>query len=84
MPEYQRHNGYTFFFYSNEGDLTQSPKVFVRSEGREAEFIISHDETPVLFVGRSLGFSAEELGSLRAVLAPGLKKIRSDWSYVFT
>jgi hypothetical protein len=84
MPEINTHEPYTFFFYSNEGELSLPPNVFVRAQGQEAEFLISNDKEPVLFLKRSVGFSSDELYELHGLLNSNLSKIRADWTYAFT
>ena len=83
MPMNRHIDGYSIFFYSNEGELSEPPNIYVGKHSSEAEFIISSSENPTLALRRSFGFSSQELNEIHSLLTPLLTQIRSDWSHVF-
>jgi hypothetical protein len=60
VPTVFRHDGYRFFFFSNEGDPREPPHVHVRRGGGEAKFWLM----PEVAVAESFGFNAAELNAL--------------------
>ena len=83
MPTLLEHNGLRFFFYSNEGELQNLPKVFVQKSRAEAEFSISHDIPSAVYLHRSFGFSVVELQEIRKILEHYGRSIQHDWNNVF-
>lgn len=74
MPTVFRHDGYRFFFYSNEGDPREPIHVHVMKGGGEAKFWVS----PVA-VARSSGFDARTLRRLALVVQANGKQIEEAW-----
>ena len=60
MPSIFRHDGFRFFFYSNEGDPREPVHVHVMKDGGEAKFWLSPDVT----VAYSAGIDARTLRRL--------------------
>ena len=60
MPVVFRWNGYSFFFYSNEGDPREPVHIHVRKADGIAKFWIH----PRVSVADNIGFSARELREL--------------------
>jgi len=72
-----------FVIYSNEDRLDQLPLVSVYREGAEAEFFLSHDETPRVLLRRALGFSSDELSKITAQIETVAVDARKDWLNAF-
>ena len=78
MPTVFRHDGFRFFFYSNEGDPREPILVHVMKGGGEAKFWLS----PVA-VARSSGFDARALRRLARVVADNAELIEDAWHVHF-
>ena len=75
MPTVFRHDGYRFFFYSNEGDPREPIHIHVMKGGGEAKFWL----TPDVSLDRSAGFSAKDLRYLAGVVAANTDRIERAW-----
>lgn len=75
MPTVFRHEGFRFFFYSNEGDPREPPHVHVMGEGGEAKFWLR----PVVAVADSQGLTARTLRRLMTVAEARRDEIERAW-----
>jgi hypothetical protein len=64
VPNLLRHDGWRFFFYSNEGLPRETPHVHVRSPAGEAKFWLE----PEVALADSQGLDARTLRALSAVV----------------
>jgi len=74
MPTVLRHEGFRFFFYSNEGDPREPVHIHVMRDGAEAKFWLD----PVS-VARSAGFDARTLRQLAGLVAKHRDEIERAW-----
>ena len=74
MPTVLRHEGFRFFFYSNEGNPREPIHVHVMRSGAEAKVWLD----PVS-VARSAGFDARTLRQLAGVVAERRDEIERAW-----
>ncbi|MFZ5794681.1 MAG: DUF4160 domain-containing protein [Pseudomonadota bacterium] len=79
MPVIFRHNGYRFFFYSNEGDQLEPLHVHVFKDGAEAKFWLQPDVN----VAYNSGFNARALAILSRIVADRSAEIESAWHDTF-
>jgi hypothetical protein len=80
MPVVFRHNGYRFFFYSNEGDPLEPVHIHVLKGGAEAKFWLQ----PEVDVAYNSGFNARTLAMLSRIVADRSAEIESAWHDYFT
>lgn len=80
MPVVFRHNGYRFFFYSNEGDPPEPPHVHVYKDGGEAKFWLR----PVVVLAYNVGHNARALAMLARIVEERRTEIESAWHDHFT
>jgi hypothetical protein len=80
MPTVFRHQGYRFFFYSNEGDPLENAHIHVRQGEKIAKFWI----TPAITVAESYGMNSTELNKLCKVIAENKKLIQDHWNDFFS
>lgn len=74
MPTVFRHDGFRFFFYSNEGDPREPVHVHVMKGDGEAKFWVK----PIA-VARSSGFDARTLRRLAQLVAENAAEIERAW-----
>ena len=74
-----RYKGYTFFFFSNEGDPREPLHVHVRKAGASAKFWIE----PQVCVAESYGLSSQELNELAKVVTDNRQLIERSWHEFF-
>jgi hypothetical protein len=79
MPVVFRSGGFTFFFYSNEGNPRESIHLHVRKAGGEAKFWLSP-----LAVANSQGFDAKTLRELLKLVEENSNLIERTWHEYFT
>lgn len=79
MPVVLRYKGYTFFFFSNEGNPREPLHVHVRKSGASAKFWL---ETQVR-VAESYGFNSQELNELAKVIYDNRQLIERTWHEFF-
>jgi hypothetical protein len=79
MPVVFRHNGYRFFFYSNEGIPREPLHIHVRKGGAVAKFWLA----PFPEVAESHGMSAHELHELLDVAVQHRLEIERYWNEYF-
>lgn len=72
MPVVFRYKGYSFFFFSNEGDPRESLHVHVRRGGSLAKFWLE----PQPEVAEAYGFTSHELRILLEVAIENTELIR--------
>ncbi|SFM58359.1 DUF4160 domain-containing protein [Rugamonas rubra] len=60
MPAILRYNGYTLFFFSNEGNPREPAHVHVRGRGGSAKIWLE----PEVRLAQSFGIADNELGAL--------------------
>jgi len=75
MPTVFHHDGYRFFFYSNEGDPREPAHVHVRKGGGEAKFWLR----PEVELAFSVGLDARTLRRLAEVTAARRAEIERAW-----
>jgi hypothetical protein len=80
MPTIFRHDGYRFFFYSNEGDPREPAHMLVRKAGAEAKFWLR----PFVTVAESAGMDARMLRELARVVGENRELIERAWDEYFT
>lgn len=73
------HNGYRFFFYSNEGDPLEPVHVHVFKDGAEAKFWLQPDVN----VAYNSGFNARTLAMLSRIVTDRSAEIESVWHDYF-
>ena len=79
MPTIFRHDGFRFFFYSNEGDPREPVHVHAMKDGCEAKFWLSPDVT----VANSAGMDARTLRWLAGVVSDNKGLIERAWHDYF-
>jgi len=79
MPTLFRHEGFRYFFYSNEGDPREPAHVHVIGGGGEAKFWLR----PQVSVARSAGLDARNLRRLADVVAARGDEIERAWDEHF-
>lgn len=79
MPTVLRHEGFRFFFYSDEGDPREPRHVHVRQGGAEAKLWLH----PEVSVARSVGFDARTLRRLMEVAEAHREGIERAWDEHF-
>ncbi|KIT14244.1 DUF4160 domain-containing protein [Jannaschia aquimarina] len=79
MPTVFRHDGFRFFFYSNEGDPREPVHIHVMGQGGEVKFWLMPDVT----VARSDGLDARTLRRLAKVVAEHANEIERAWDEHF-
>ncbi len=80
MPVVFRQNGFTFFFYSNEGNPLEPVHIHVRRGGSDAKFWISPD----IIVADSYGFTASTLRDLSKIIEEHKNLISEIWYEYFS
>lgn len=80
MPVVLRHEGFRFFFYSNEGNPREPLHIHVRDGDREAKFWVH----PTVTVVESRGYDARTLRELSKVIHENTALIERAWNEFFT
>jgi hypothetical protein len=75
MPVIFRHNGYRFFFYSNEGDPPEPPHVHVYKDGAEAKYWLR----PEVLLAYNAGHNARVLAMLNRIVEQRRDEIERAW-----
>ena len=75
MPLVFRHDGYRFFFYSNEGSPREPVHIHIRKGREEAKLWLR----PVIKVAYNEGFDARTLRSLVELTALRAHEIEDSW-----
>ena len=79
MPVILRLDGYTFFFYSNEGDPREPIHVHVRRGGSEAKIWLE----PTIGVAESKGFNSREQSAILRIVIIHRILIEKAWRVYF-
>ncbi|MDA3798195.1 MAG: DUF4160 domain-containing protein [Kiritimatiellae bacterium] len=79
MPVVFRHNGYRFFFYSNEGIPREPLHIHVRKGDALAKFWLE----PMPEIADSYKLSAQELHELLDIAIQHKKEIARYWNEYF-
>ena len=79
MPVVYRHQGFSFFFYSHEGDPREQPHVHVRKDGAEAKFWL----TPVVRRAWDRRFDARTLKIIETVVIERRQEFEEQWHVFF-
>ena len=79
MPVILRYKGYTFFFFSNEGNPREPLHVHVRKSDATAKFWIE----PQVGVASSYGLASQDLSELAKVVADNRQLIERAWREFF-
>jgi len=74
MPTVFRHDGFRFFFYSNEGNPREPVHIHVMKGGGEAKLWLD----PVA-VARSSGFDAKTLRQIAGIVEASRARIEEAW-----
>ena len=80
MPVVLRQQGYTFFFYANEGNPLEAAHIHVRQAGAEAKFWLA----PVVQLARNDGFDAATLRKLNQLVHSHRAHLTRAWNDYFT
>jgi len=75
MPTVFRHDGFRYFFYSNEGNPREPAHIHVMGEGGEAKFWLH----PGASVAESHGLDARTLRRIAAVVEARKEMIERAW-----
>ncbi|SIN81420.1 DUF4160 domain-containing protein [Vannielia litorea] len=75
MPTVFRHEGFRFFFYSNEGDPREPVHIHVMKDRSEAKFWVE----PVVRLERAAGFNARTLRRLAGIVGENRERITEAW-----
>ncbi|WP_333818278.1 DUF4160 domain-containing protein [Tabrizicola sp.] len=75
MPTVFRHDGFRFFFYSNEGNPREPIHIHVMGEQGEAKFWLR----PEVSVAESVGLDARTLRRLAGVVGNQRELIERAW-----
>ena len=75
MPTVFRHDGFRFFFYSNEGSPREPAHIHVMGDGGEAKFWLR----PEVIVAESLGLDARTLRRLASIVEVQREPIERAW-----
>jgi hypothetical protein len=80
MPVILRYKGYTFFFFSNEGEPREPLHVHVRKSGSSAKFWVE----PQVCVAENYGLNSQELNDLTKVIFDNRQLIERTWYEFFS
>jgi hypothetical protein len=80
MPVVLRQQGYTLFFYANEGNPLEAAHIHVRQAGAEAKFWLD----PVIQLARNDGFDAATLRKLNQLVHSHRVHLKRAWNDYFT
>ncbi len=80
MPVILRYKGYTFFFFSNEGEPREPLHVHVRKSGSSAKFWVE----PQVCVAENYGLNSQELNDLTKVIFDNRQLIERAWYEFFS
>jgi Domain of unknown function (DUF4160) len=75
MPVVFRHEGFTFFFYSNEGNPLEPVHIHVRRGEGDAKFWLFPD----VVVADCHGFSPSTLSALSKIIKANKNQISKAW-----
>ena len=76
MPVVFRHDGYRFFFYSNEGDPREPVHIHVERDDADAKFWLFPD----VAIAYNGGFSARVIRQLQDVIEARCDEIVEAWN----
>jgi hypothetical protein len=76
MPVVFRHDGYRFFFYSNEGDPREPVHIHVEKDDADAKFWVFSD----VAIAYNRGFSARAIRQLQDVVEIRRDEIVEAWN----
>ena len=79
MPTIFRHDGFRFFFYSNEGDPREPIHIHVMGANGEAKFWIASE----VILAESAGLDARTLRRLTGVIEARRMEIERAWHDYF-
>jgi hypothetical protein len=79
MPVILRLNGYSFFFYSNEGDPLEPAHIHVSKAGDEAKIWLE----PIAVLARNDGFNACDLRELLNIATENRAFFVEKWNEYF-
>lgn len=80
MPVILRIKGYSFFFYSNEGNPLEPDHIHVRSSEAEAKFWLR----PFVTLARNDGFSSRQITELEGYVQQHRKLLTEAWHGYFS
>jgi hypothetical protein len=79
MPVIFRHNGYRFFFFSNEGNPLEPCHIHVRKGGAVAKFWV----VPEVQLAEAYDMSSAELRKLLQIVKQNKELIKRKWNEYF-
>ncbi len=79
MPVVFRHEGYRFFFFSNEGDPREPVHIHVRKAEKIAKFWLE----PAVGLADSYAMTSSELTKLQRIVEQKQDVIRERWNEYF-
>jgi len=79
MPIVLRHDGYKFFFYSNENDPIEPCHIHVRKGENLAKYWI----IPFISLAESYGFNSPELNEIQKFIEENKKTFKEKWNEYF-
>lgn len=79
MPTVFRHDGFRFFFYSNEGTPREPVHIHVMKAGGEAKVWLE----PHILLADSSGFDARTLRKLITIIEQNQDLIKETWHEYF-
>jgi hypothetical protein len=79
MPVVLRRDGFTFFFYSNEGDPREPAHIHVRKAGAEAKLWL----VPQVQLARNDGFDARTLRYIVGIVTDHREQLTRAWNDYF-
>ena len=80
MPKVFDFQGYTFFFFSNEGNPREPIHIHVRKDGNLAKVWIE----PQVYLSENHGFTAKELKMIITEVFKNEASIRRAWNEYFS
>lgn len=80
MPVILRLNGFTFFFYSNEGNPLEPAHIHVRNADGEAKFWLENE----VKLSRNDGFDTRTLRGLTKMVKDNQRFFAEAWNVYFS
>ncbi len=75
MPKVLDYKGYSFFFFSNEGDPLKPAHIHVRRDRQIAKFWLE----PEVALANSWGFQSRELNLIRDIVEDNQVMFKKRW-----
>jgi len=75
MPKVLDHEGYRYFFFSNEGDPLKPAHIHVRKDRKIAKFWLEPDVS----LAKTWGFQSRELNAIRNIVEDNQEMFKKRW-----